>query len=370
MDIRRKKIENNLVESERRLKTMMGNLPGIAYRCLNDKNWTMLFMSDGCMDLTGYDASVFTGNNPKSYNDIIHSEDREYVAETVLKALQHKDSFELEYRIITSTCKIKYVWEKGQAIYEDNNILYLEGLIIDVTNRKELSKKLEQSEKKYRNLVESINDIIYEIKGDGTFVYVNPVCERIFGYKAGELIGQKLFDFLYQPDLPLILNAFKNHLNQSYAYLDYRIYNKSGEIRWVRSSTTPIFENGKLIGGTGVLKDITETKTAELHLKESEERFIQIAEQSQTVIWEVDKNGLYTYISPMAEKVWGYKPEELIGKIHYYDLHPEENRKTFIEVTMQVFARKQAFTDLPNPILRKDGRLITVSTNGIPWCRQ
>ncbi len=362
----RKKMENTLVESERRLKTMMGNLPGIAYRCLNDKDWTMQFMSERCKELTGFSSDIFTGKNQKPYNDIIHPDDRNYVADKIEEGVRQNKSYELEYRIISATGETKYVWEKGQGILENGKLLFLEGLIIDITRRKELNFQLEQNEKKYRYLIESINDVLYEIKGDGTFVYVNPVCERIFGYKPEELVGTKLLDYVCQPDLPLILKAFKNHLNKNYSHLDYRIYNKSGKIRWVRSSTTPIFENGKLVGGTGVLRDITEVKSAELELKGNKERFEQIAEQSHTVIWEVDKNGLFTYVSPMAEKVLGYKPKELVGKIHYYDLHPEKNREDFIRVTQQVFAKKQHFKDLPNPIVTKGGTVIIVSTNGIP----
>ena len=116
----------------------------------------------------------------------------------------------------------------------------------------------------------------------------------------------------------------------------------------------------------GTAMDVTQQKLLEQDLREKERRFEQVTEQSQTVIWEVDKNGMYTYVSPVAEKVWGYKPEELIGKLHYYDLHLEEGRKEFMQATQQVFKKKESFEDLPNRIEKKDGSIITVATNGSP----
>jgi PAS domain S-box-containing protein len=101
-------------------------------------------------------------------------------------------------------------------------------------------------------------------------------------------------------------------------------------------------------------------------VRESESRFDQLAEQSGTIAWEVDAQGLYTYVSRMSEVVLGYRPDELAGRMHFYDLHPESDREAFRQAAFAVFERQEPFRNLEQPAQTKDGRTVWVSTNGIP----
>jgi PAS domain S-box-containing protein len=107
-------------------------------------------------------------------------------------------------------------------------------------------------------------------------------------------------------------------------------------------------------------------KQAETELQESDARFNQLAEQSGTVVWEVDAEGLITYISHVSEAVYGYHPDEVIGKMHFYDLHPESGRDAFKEASLAVFRLKGAFINFENRVQAKDGHIVWVSTTGIP----
>ncbi len=98
----------------------------------------------------------------------------------------------------------------------------------------------------------------------------------------------------------------------------------------------------------------------------SQGRFDQLAELSRTALWEVDAQGLFTYASPAWRTLLGYAPEELVGRLHFYDLHPEAGREAFKAAAFEVFARKEAFRDLENLAQARDGRTIWFSTNGIP----
>lgn len=115
-----------------------------------------------------------------------------------------------------------------------------------------------------------------------------------------------------------------------------------------------------------IVNDITEKKKAENKLRQSEERFNELAKQSRTIIWEVNADGLFTYASSVAETVWGYKPEELVGKYHFYDLHPQEGLEEFKEKAFSIFKRKEYFNNFENLVLTKDSKLVWVTTNGIP----
>ena len=101
-------------------------------------------------------------------------------------------------------------------------------------------------------------------------------------------------------------------------------------------------------------------------LRESEGRFSKLAEQSRTVMWEVDTEGLYTYVSHVSATVLGYGPGELVGKKHFYDLHPETGREAFKTSALNVFTKKKSFVDMENSAQTKDGAEVWLLTNGIP----
>jgi two-component system cell cycle sensor histidine kinase/response regulator CckA len=112
--------------------------------------------------------------------------------------------------------------------------------------------------------------------------------------------------------------------------------------------------------------DITAHIESENALKESEKRFTQLAEQTRNIAWEVDPQGMYTYISGVSMTVLGYRPDELVGRMHFYDLHPESGREEFKQCAFAIFAQKQAFHNLENTAQTKDGQQLWLSTNGLP----
>ncbi len=132
---KRQKAESALRESERQLSTMISNLQGLAFRCLNDKDWTMEFLSEGCVGLTGYHPSDLVGNRTLSYADLIHPADNKSVWQKIQKALAEKKPYHIEYRIRTATGNEKWVSEQGMGVFsEDGDLLVLEGLVTDVTD--------------------------------------------------------------------------------------------------------------------------------------------------------------------------------------------------------------------------------------------
>lgn len=128
------------------LPNLMHNLPGMAFRCMNDSEWSMLFISEGCVDLTGYCADDLIDNTALSYNDLILEEDRHLVRKTINDAVQRRIQYQLEYRIVGKNGKIKWVWEKGNAVYDSNHKpTSLDGFIIDVSARRSAEEELKQA---------------------------------------------------------------------------------------------------------------------------------------------------------------------------------------------------------------------------------
>jgi diguanylate cyclase (GGDEF)-like protein/PAS domain S-box-containing protein len=140
----RKKSEEALRENQRVLSTLMSNLPGMAYRCKHDSDWTLEFVSKGALELTGYPPADLVGNRKVSFAQLIHPDDLNQVATEIETAIKENRSFQLVYRIIDAGGKEKWVWEQGIGIFTpDRKLLALEGFIIDITERKLSEERLE-----------------------------------------------------------------------------------------------------------------------------------------------------------------------------------------------------------------------------------
>ena len=150
---------SELRESRRALETLISNLPGMVYRSLNDKTWTMKYVSDGCESLTGYSASELM-NQKVTYSEIIHPEDRATVWDTVQEALKECRAFKMNYRIQDLFGNEKIVWEQGRGVYSDSGeLLALEGFITNITDRYKMEQELKSSHEKLRNLSNRLQSI-------------------------------------------------------------------------------------------------------------------------------------------------------------------------------------------------------------------
>jgi len=129
--------EEDLRDSKRQFSTLIENLPGIAYQCKNDQNWTMHFISKNVKQLTGYQADDLIDSKLISFSELILPEDRDYVSETILNSVGKSKPFKLEYRIKTRQGGIKWVWEQGRIVrLKHKTESLLEGFIIDISERK------------------------------------------------------------------------------------------------------------------------------------------------------------------------------------------------------------------------------------------
>lgn len=139
----RKAIEKALIESERSKSILLSNLPGMAYRCVYDRAFTMQFVSEGCFDLTGYRPESLLNNKDLSFNDLITPEYREPLWKEWERILSDRLQFRYEYEITTVKGERKWVLELGEGVYDDTGkIAALEGIILDISDRKEMENNL------------------------------------------------------------------------------------------------------------------------------------------------------------------------------------------------------------------------------------
>ena len=139
----RKEVEDKLMESERSKSVLLSHLPGLAYRCNYDRDWTMQYVSTGCFSLTGYQAESLINNRDLSYNDIISPEYRTMLWNQWSRILTERIPFRQEYEITTASGKRKWVLEMGEGIFnEKGEVEALEGIVIDISDRKQVENIL------------------------------------------------------------------------------------------------------------------------------------------------------------------------------------------------------------------------------------
>ena len=215
-------------------------------------------------------------------------------------------------------------------------------------------------------IVESSDDAIVGVDQNGTVTDWNTGAERLFGYSASEATGKHI-SFLGDhpeegPDISK--KVMSGDVVRHYETVRRR---KDGTQVEVSLAVSPIVDTeGEIVGVSCIARDITERKRAEDRLRESEERYEQLAEQSRTTNWEVDPQGLFTYVSHVSQASWGYDPDEVVGRMHFYNLHPEEGREAFKAAVFAIVERKQPFRDVVHAVETKDGRILWGSVNGIP----
>ncbi len=164
----RKRTEEEMRESNKKLSTIINNLRGVVFRCNYDEDWTMQYISDGIYELAGYLPNEFINNKIRTFTSIIDPDDREMVWRQIHDALETGYLYTIEYRIITSSGNRKWVWERGRGYYENGLLVALEGFISDITERKRIEEELirakEKAEQSDRLKTAFLHNISHEIR--------------------------------------------------------------------------------------------------------------------------------------------------------------------------------------------------------------
>ena len=262
---KRKQMEKKLKRSEEHFRTLVRNIPGASYRCKIDKDWTMLFISDEIETLSGYPKTDFLQNNVRSYASIIHPEDLPIASGIAMEAIDKKEAYAFEYRIITSDGKIRWVYEKGQGVFnKQGEARYLDGVIIDITERKQAEEALLESKQRFQTVADFTYDWENWLASDGSHLYVSPSCKRITGYTPDDFMNNsELMVEIIHPDDKALFTGHKHKVNVSgdIVPIDFRIISKSGDERWIGHVCQTVYSvDGSPLGRRGSNRDITETK--------------------------------------------------------------------------------------------------------------
>ncbi len=264
-----KRAERALQYSNGLLSALMSNLPGMVYRCRNDKDRTIEFASKGCADLTGYSPLDLIENNILSFRSIIHPADWPSVLEQLESSLKKRLPFQLTYRIVTADGRERWVIEHGSIeVMTDEDRECVFGVILDITDR----MRQEENRKRLMTAVEQAAESILITSADGAIEYVNPAFTRHTGYELTEIIGRN----------PRMLKSDK-HDRDFYSQLwdtltrgevwVGRITNKTKDGRLIEEESTisPVRDSsGRIVNYVAVKRDVTRLVELEAQLRQAQ----------------------------------------------------------------------------------------------------
>lgn len=277
--------EKALEDREKKYKALVSNVPGVIFQCRNDAEWTMEFISHKIESITGYAAASFINNRERSYASIIHEDDAEMVVQSVEASLGSSQPYALDYRIIHADGSIRWIYENAQGIYSDEgDLLYIYGVITDVTEQKKTEIALRESEEKFRQISETMGEVFWLRNGTNTkMIYVNPAYETVWGRTCKSLYEHpdSFVESVFHEDRPTVLSELETYTMTGKFNLEFRIVRPSGELRWVHAKSFPVKDkDDRVIRHTGLAVDITERKQVEEKLlqytKELELRGIEM----------------------------------------------------------------------------------------------
>ena len=220
------------------------------------------------------------------------------------------------------------------------------------------------SEHELNHFFDLVPDMVVIASTDGYFKKINKAWETVLGFTSEELLAQPFADFIHPDDLAPTYSEIENQLNNKPTINFINRYRcKDGSYKWLEWVAIPSPDKINLYAAA---RDITEKKQIDEVMQQSEERIRQITKSSGIWVWEVDQNGLYTYVSESEESVLGYKPEELIGKKYFYDFFAPETKSQLKEAALILFGEKAGFSNFINTNLHKEGYEVVLETNGFP----
>ncbi len=311
----RRRAEGELRERERELATMMANLPGMAYRCRNEPDWPMEFVSEGAKALTGFEPGALVGQDNLAFVDLIHQDDRDRVWDEVQAAVGERRPFQLSYRLRTSDGTEKRVQEHGQGIWAaDGSLTALEGIVLDVTKRHRVEEALMQSEERYQRAVLAGGVGVWDWELATDAIYVAPNLKAILGY-ADEEIPNRIEDWgalVHPDDRDRVMAAARDCIEgRTDAYeIEHRMVHKDGSDRWFLAHGRAIRDDaGKAVRLSGTDTHITARKKTEEEL-----RILTAAvEQSPIMVVISDTDTRIEYVNRAFTEVTGYTLEDAIG---------------------------------------------------------
>lgn len=360
----RKRFETELAAREQSYRTLANNIPGIVFRLNVKENYKMNFFNDMVKELTGFDGDELKGYRCNAVHSLIILDDRSAVAETIKKALDDKEPYEVEYRIRCKRNEIRSLVERGRPVFDGDKVCFIDGIILENTRQKQVEEELRMSEARLMDAQKTGKLGSWEWDIDRDIVCRSPENYRIFGFKPDESENITYADFvsrIHSDDRGRVEQAIekckqrKKHFN-----VEYRIILPDGEERTIHS-------HAKLIRSqkddrtilSGVVQDITEIKKFEVELK----TFKAAVDNSEDCTFLIDPEKMrFVDFNKRAIRKLGYSKGDLLS-MGPQDINIAHSRDE-IKKLYDSFRQERSFSKKIETLYRKkSGKTFPVEIN-------
>ena len=314
----RKKAEEELKESEKKYRLLADNIHDVIF--VMDMNLNYTYISPSVKLLRGYEPEEAMKHTPA---ETVTPSSLD-LALSILSEIMEMEKSEHRDINISRTLQLEMsrkdgttVWVETKASFvrdENQRPIGIMGVTRDITERKQAEEALRQSEEKYRTILEDIQEGYFEVDFAGNFTFFNDSLCRFLDYSKEELMGMNNRQYTDKEHSKKLFQAFNKVYNtgEPTEGFDWQIIRKDGTKRYVEASVSLQKDSsGKPIGFRGIARDVTKQKDAEEDLKASERKYRLLADNIQDVIFVLDMNLKYTYISPSVKTMRGYEPKEV-----------------------------------------------------------
>ena len=363
----RKRAEEALKESEEKNRSLISNIPDVVWTI--DSSLNILFVINSIERVSGFAIAEVYSGGARLFLSCIHPDDLGRVRSAFEELFQSGAPYDVECRIRRKDGRWVWIHDRALSTYVKDGVRCADGLLSDITRRKEAEERLRRSEEKYRRLVTNLPDVTWTSNANGETTYISPNVTDAFGYTPEEMCerGDELWlGRIHTDDSKRVIERYQALFAEGRPFdVEYQIQRKDGHWIWVHDRALSTFVEDGTVYTDGVFADITEKKRAEKELRQSEERLRSLIETSRDWVWEVDATGHYTYCSARVKDLLGYEPEEVIGKTPFDFMLPEEAKRVGAEFAA-VAQERRALLNLENINLHKDGREVILETSGLP----
>ena len=314
----------------RELEALLANLPGMAYRCCNDARCSVLFVSDGCRELLGFEPAQFFGDAAVNYDELVHPEERAAVRGRIEAALAEQRGFELRYRIRTATGQEKWVSDRGRGVYgPDGGLETIEGFVSDITELKRAEATLREHDNMLTLAFSNARDMMLLARVEpGLEFRVQSVNQRYievvnsagFGLTAEQIVGRTFSELrtafgFSDATWELLISRYHAVVAKKQPLNYAEVTETPSGLFHGRSTISPVCdEAGECRFVLYASADVTDQMRAEEALRESEEKFAKAfrASPGAMAITEPDGRG-FVEVNDGYTRIFGYSREEFIG---------------------------------------------------------
>jgi PAS domain S-box-containing protein len=299
-------------ETERRFATLIENLPGMAYRCRNERGWPMEYVSDGCKDLTGYPADKLESGEVDWSEEVLHPEDREAMWDSVQRAMDADEPFQVTYRIHHADGDVRWCWERGRAVETVDGTRVLEGFITDITPRKRREEELRAERDFTESALNALDDMFFVVDPETQkLVRWNDRVPERTGYTDSEMATMQAMEFIVEEDRDRAIEAMARAARDGTTTVELDVLAADGQyIPYEFRGTLIHGEGSDRVGIATVGRDISEQKTREHTL----ERYRTLVENVADPMYVLNPEGTIQMVNSAMVDHLGYSREQLVGE--------------------------------------------------------